>query len=210
MNNSFDLGETRRGILRSLLNGHLSALDLEEELGISESAIRRHLDVLEHKGFVEPYFEKAKRGRPKKRYKITSEGRRVFPQKTNLLFGSLVRNVKEKYGDEGLETLLEDVASDFAEKLISQGEEFEDSEEKLKKLVDSLDNFGFYPSFREDEDSYYIEYRNCVFGDAIESLGTRLCKMHRDIIRNVLEGSSVDQRKSFAGGDDYCLHRIKF
>ena len=209
MNNSVQLSETRKKILGKILLNDLSAIELEEELGINESAIRRHLDVLEHRGYVEPYFEKADRGRPKKRYKITSEGRRVFPQKTHVLFSSLISKVKENYGEEGLENLLEDVASDFAEQLFAEGEGSA-PKDNLKRLVESLDKFGFYPSFREDEDFYYIEYKNCVFGDAIEDLGTKLCKMHRDIIRNALSDCSVEQRKSIAEGDDFCLHRISF
>lgn len=209
MNNSIQLGDTREAILRNLLEGDLSAVELEEKVGINESAIRRHLDVLESRDFVKPYFEKAKRGRPKKRYKITKEGRKVFPQKTQVLFNFIIQKVKEIYGEEGLEDLLEGVSSDFADQL-SQGDMSANSEENLEKLVDSLDKFGFYPSLKKDGDSYYIEYKNCVFGGIIGELGPKLCKMHRDIIQNVLEDCSVEQRKSIAEGDNRCLQKISF
>lgn len=203
------LNDTRASILTQLLGGELSAIDLEDELGINESAIRRHLDTLEQMGYVEHYFKKAKKGRPKKLYRISSAGRNLFPKKTHVLFILLARRVKKEEGENTLENLLSKVAEDFAERL-SPEKPSKDRESLLRGFVNSLEKFGFYPSLNGGGDTYYIKYRNCVFGDVREELCDQLCKMHKQIVRNVLPRCELRLKKSIEKGDNQCVHEIKF
>ncbi len=202
------LNKTRASILTHLLSEDLTALDLEEELGINESAIRRHLDTLQRQGLVKHHFEKVSRGRPKKKYKITSAGKKIFPQKTHDLFISLAKIVKGKYGDEELEDLLSKVAIEFAERLSPDDKELP-VEERLEDFVGSLDEFGFYPQTWKENDVFYIEYRNCVFGDVVEEFSGELCEMHEEIVENVVPNCEVVRKSSVGMGDDICLHKIK-
>lgn len=203
------LKETRASILTYLLGEDLTAIGLEEKIGINESAIRRHLNTLEQDGYAEHYFEKASRGRPKKLYTITSAGRRLFPQKTHLLFILLTRIVKEKYGEENLKELLSVVADEFADRLTPE-EPIEDKEARLKEFVNSLDEFGFFPIFSKEDGVYYIKYRNCVFGEVIEELCESLCGMHRQIVRNVIPECEVEQVQGIGEGNNPCIHKITF
>ncbi|KXB06375.1 hypothetical protein AKJ53_00430, partial [candidate division MSBL1 archaeon SCGC-AAA382F02] len=201
------LESTRANILTRFLSEDLTAIDLEQELGISESAIRRHLDILEQKGYAKPRFEKASRGRPKKIYSITPAGRRVFPQKTHLLFTLLAREVKETHGDKDLKRLLSKVAADFAERLVPN-KSSESEKDLLEDLVDSLDKFGFYASLSEQDGFYEIRYRNCVFGNVLQEFGDQLCNIHKQIINNALTNANVDLEKSIARDDNLCIHRV--
>lgn len=201
------LKDTRAVILTHLLGEDLSAIDLEEKLGINESAVRRHLDILEQQGYIEHFFEKAKRGRPKKLYTITSAGRGLFPEKTHFLFTLLAQRIKEDQGDESLEKLLSGVAEDFAENLVSENSD-KTNEERLKELVDSLDEFGFYATASKKDEVYDIEYRNCVFGDVLQDFGTQLCEMHKQIINAAVSDADVTLEKSLAGGDNLCVHKV--
>lgn len=200
--------DTREAILTHLLSEDLTAIDLEERLGINESAIRRHLNTLEQQNYVEHYFEKAVRGRPKKQYSLTPAGRKIFPQKTYLLFILLAQQVEEEHGKKDLEKLLERVADKFADRL---GPENTDSpkEDRLKEFVESLDRFGFYPELTEERGCYFIKCRNCVFGDVIERLREQLCIMHKKIVKNVFPDCEVSLKKSRGQGDDTCVQQIK-
>lgn len=198
---------TRASILTYLLGEDLSAINLEDKLGINESAIRRHLDTLEQRGYVKHYFEKASKGRPKKFYSITSLGRKVFPQKTHLLFKLLARRVREKHGEKELKKLLSMIATDFADRLAPE-EPPETEEERIEKFVDSLERFGFYPTMSKREGAYYITYQNCVFEDVIDELCNPLCEMHRKIVEKIIPNSEVLQKKCIGEGDKRCVHRI--
>lgn len=52
---------TRTTILKHLLDKDLSAIDLSGKLGINESGIRRHLNILEERGYIRHYFKKSNR-----------------------------------------------------------------------------------------------------------------------------------------------------
>lgn len=203
------INETRASILVQLLSEDLSALDLEEELGVNESAVRRHLDILEREDYVGHHFEKASQGRPKKLYRLTQEGREIFPQKTPLLFSLLAKSIKEEYGEGDLQELLSSAADKLATRLASQITS-ESREERLEDLVESLDKFGFYPKFTEKEGDYFITYRNCVFGEVTGELREQLCEMHRQIVRDVISGCKIEQQKSRVRGDNLCVHRLRF
>jgi len=203
------MNDTRETILVKLLSEDLTAIDLENELNINESAIRRHLNNLERQGYVEHYFEKAERGRPKKLYTLTREGRGLFPQKTNLLFILLAEGVRNVYGEEDLDRLLSQVADRFADRLTSPASDGS-RVDQLKDFVDSLDKFGFYPSLEEKEEFYVIKYRNCVFGEVIEELCEQLCNMHKQIVNNVIPNCEVYLMGTRGLGDKICAHKIVF
>ncbi len=208
-NSEMPLHKTRASILTLLLTEDLTALDLEKELGINESAIRRHLDTLQQQGLVDHYFEKASRGRPKKMYTMTTAGAKVFPQKTHDLFVLLAREIREKHGEDELENILSEVAVEFAQKLSPNGGEMS-GEERLKDFIESLDEYGFYPQISEENGYYYLEYRNCVFGDVVEEFSGELCEMHKEIVKNVLPDCEITRESSVGKGDDICMHRIEF
>ena len=198
---------TRADILALLLDEDYTALDLEDELGINESAIRRHLDNLEQNGYVDHRFEKADKGRPKKIFTITSEGRKLFPQKTHILLSILAEKISDKYGKEELSNLLSEVAKEFS-KLIGFEEKEEISKDELETLVKSLDDFGFYASLEEKNGEYRINYRNCIFEEVIEKFGYRLCDMHRRIISEIVPNAEVVVEESIGQGDKKCTHLI--
>ncbi len=202
------LHKTRAVILTHLLSEDLTALDLENKIGINESAIRRHLDTLQKQGLVENYFEKASRGRPKKKYTITSDGEKVFPQKTHRLFVLLAEVIRKKYGKDEIEKILSEVADKFAQELSPDGEDMT-TEEKLEELINSLDEFGFYPQTWEENGSHYIKYRNCVFADVVDNFSGELCDMHKEVLSNVMSNCKVIRESSVGKGDEICLHRIE-
>ncbi|KXB05545.1 hypothetical protein AKJ50_00630 [candidate division MSBL1 archaeon SCGC-AAA382A13] len=203
------INETRATILTHLLSRDMTAIDLEEKLEINESAIRRHLNTLEQRGFVEHYFEKASRGRPKKLYGITQRGQKIFPQKTHLLFVLLAKSVEEEYGQDNLESLLSHVAEKLTEKLTLQKSD-KSKEAQIEKFVEFMDKFGFYPDLYKENGTYFIKYRNCVFGEVVEELCGKLCEMHKEIVLNIIPDCKVSLKQCIGQGKHTCVHQIIF
>lgn len=201
------LSETRSRILTYLLGQKHTAMDLEDELNINESAIRRHLSMLEKDSYIKHNFETASRGRPKKVYSITEKGRTLFPQKTHLLFTLLVQAVENEDGGKKLESLLSEVASALAD-LLLPGNSENNIKSRMKKLVGSFDDFGFFASLETSDDYYDVKYQNCVFGNVDDEFRDYLCDMHKQIIKNAFPPCEVDIEKSIARGDNVCVHRI--
>lgn len=199
------LSNTKSSILNNLLERDMTAIELEEKLGINESAIRRHLDGLEQKNYVEHYFKKADRGRPKKFYRIDEKGRSLFPNKNDVLLSYLLETIKEEFGEENLEKILSKTAEKLADRLSSEEGEFES---RLREFVGSLNRFGFYASLSKTDGEYVIEYRNCVFRHIGEEDDDHLCTMHREIVEKALPETNVEAEKGEEVNSS-CLHRIE-
>lgn len=198
---------TRTKILKHLLGKDLSAIDLSEKLEINESAVRRHLSILEEKDLVRHYFRKMGRGRPKKLFSLTSSGRELFPKKTGLFLQILIQKVREKFGKEAIETLLTEMAEELKEYFLSK--EGGNLREQLEELLKALDDFGFFPSLHEEENSFIIEYRNCVFDKAAQELGQLLCKLHTELLRSSLDKFDIKKETSLLDEGTVCRHRIR-
>lgn len=200
---------TRTRILKLLLGRDTTVIQLKDILDINESAIRKHLEILERMGLVEHEFKKVKRGRPKKIFSITEEGRDIFPKRTDVLLFAFIKAVRENYGEDALDKILDNVFDELKEQFAEVKEE-KDFEGAMKELTDLLEDFGFYVDVKKKDDHYAITYRNCVFKDAAKELGNRFCKMHRKLIENALgEDVTITQKKSFIKGDRVCSQRIE-
>ncbi len=201
------LENTRTEILNRLLSEDLTALDLADLLDINESAVRRHLNKLENREFIESYFEKADQGRPKKYFSITEKGEELFPKETELVLNTLIKNMKENLGEEKLDEFSDLIVEDLKEYFPELDEE-EDIENKVRKITASSDELGFYSSYKKEGDHYSIRYENCVFGDLPEEQASWLCEIHMKIIKDLLGEIDVEQEKSMLQGDKICLQKI--
>lgn len=201
------LGETRRHLMVNLLGKDANAIELARKLGINESAVRRHLEALEREGLVSSKFERRKRGRPKKMFSLTADGRGMFPRKSGKLLSLLFQTITRRYGEEEVSSLMSVVAKDFAEKLITK-EIRGDLENRLKQLVQLLDDYGFFTTLSKRGDKYVIEYRNCVFEDVIPQFGKYVCKIDEEVTRVVAGEVGIEWKERIAEGDKRCLQII--
>jgi predicted ArsR family transcriptional regulator len=198
---------TRKSIVVNLLGNDTTAVELATILKINESAIRRHLDSLEKEGFVTSRFEISSRGRPKKMYSLTSQGRSLFPRKTKELITFLIQRVTQRYGEKEVESLMLSVAKDFSKQLVIKkvgGTLFS----RLNQLVQFLDDYGFFTSLSKHNDKFVIEYRNCVFEDVISQFGRYVCKIDEEITRKVAGNVNIEWKECIAKGDRRCLQVI--
>jgi len=198
---------TRKSIVANLLGNDTTAVELATILKINESAIRRHLDSLEKEGFITSRFEISGRGRPKKVYSLTSQGRSLFPRKTRELLSFLIQRVTQRYGEKEVESLMLSVAKDFAKQLVTkkvEGTLFS----RLNQLVQFLDDYGFFTSLSKQKGKFVIEYRNCVFEDVISQFGKYICKIDEEITREIAGNVNIEWKECIAKGDRKCLQVI--
>ena len=200
---------TRTEILKHLLGNSMTALQLKEILGINESAVRRHLQKLENRNLLEHQFEKASKGRPKKYYKLTEEGRELFPKETDLLMNILIKQLEKQLSESEMESLMEKVGDDIKDYLEPDKKE-EDTEKNLKELIDNFNRLGFFCSYKKHDDEYTIEYRNCIFSDVSRRFAKYICGIHKETMEDVLgEDIDFEQTSSILGGDEVCHQVIK-
>jgi len=198
---------TRKSIVANMLGKDATTIELATILKINESAIRRHFDTLEKEGFVISKFEISGRGRPKKVYTLTLQGRNLFPRKTQELLYFLLQSATKRYGEKEMMSLMLSVAKDFARQIIPkkvEGSLFS----RLSQLVQFLDDYGFFTSLSKQGDNFVIEYRNCVFEDVIGQFGKYVCKIDEEIAREIAGNVNIEWKECIAKGDKRCLQVI--
>lgn len=198
---------TRTQIMEYLLNTESTAIDMARYFGMNESAVRRHLDVLENMGLVEHQFKKASMGRPKKIYQLTSRGSDVFPNKSGFMVSFLSRELNKRLGPEEMEEVVESLAQAIKERILDVPVK-DDIDDLLKNMVDVFNDLGLYCSLEKADGSYYITYRNCAFREVSPEFSVWMCNAHRKVFRDVLGDISVEQVRSILNGDTYCKQRI--
>ena len=99
-------GHTRRAIVQLLAEGPITAGQIGERLGISAAGVRRHLDALIDAGHAESSAAAAwqhnGRGRPAKRYRITTSGRAKLGHAYDDLAVAAMRQLREIGGDDAI------------------------------------------------------------------------------------------------------------
>jgi len=199
---------TRTEILTHLLGEDLTALDLKEKVDINENAVRKHLRRLETFGFVQHYFEKASRGRPKKYFTLTERGKELFPRKHLFLLNELLRQIDEVHGKREIERLFENISKRFRKSLdLNDNLDFEERIEELTKRLNELD---FFCEHSKKEGLHELEYKNCIFSGITEEYTESICKMHEEVIRSSFEEKIYLERDgSILNGNETCKHLIK-
>jgi predicted ArsR family transcriptional regulator len=97
---------TKHAILQMLLREELRPSDLATRLGVTPTAVRQHLATLSALGLVERRRVPAGASRPPEVYRLSAEGRRIFPKRYDLLVAGLLEVLLERTGpDRTLETV---------------------------------------------------------------------------------------------------------
>ena len=94
---------TRQRVARSILHhGPSTAAELAGRLGLTQAAVRRHLDALAAEGLVEPREKRVHgsrgRGRPAKAFALTDAGRGAFDQAYDELAVEALRWIERAAG----------------------------------------------------------------------------------------------------------------
>jgi predicted ArsR family transcriptional regulator len=99
---------TKYAILQLLLRQELRPAELARRLDITPTAVRQHLATLAALGLVERRRVPAGPSRPPEVYRLSTEGRRTFPKRYDLLVTGLLEVMLERSGsDHTLEAVAE-------------------------------------------------------------------------------------------------------
>ncbi len=96
------LATTRGRIVGLLRVGSRTVNELAEALELTDNAVRAHLAGLERDGLVEQEGVRRGIGKPAHVFRLTSEAESLFSTAYAFLAGELVRDLRERLGEEGL------------------------------------------------------------------------------------------------------------
>ncbi|MEY4348555.1 MAG: hypothetical protein RIS43_974 [Actinomycetota bacterium] len=195
-----------------LQGGPATAVSLASTLGMTPTAIRKHLDQLEEAGYVSSH-ERAPfgptengprgRGRPARVFAITTAGREFFEQTYDSIAVNSVRFINEKLGTEGVR----EFANNFVAESLS---DLADRKGSLtpQQLAQELADLGFSASLRPAPvgEAVQLCQHNCPISH-VASEFPEFCEAETEAIGEML-GVHVTRISTIASGSAICTTHI--
>ncbi|MEI7024890.1 helix-turn-helix transcriptional regulator [Paenibacillus sp. y28] len=200
---------TRQTILTLLKSsGSLSVHDLAQRIGITEIAVRRHLQTLEDQELVGTEQVRQAMGRPLKRYKLTPGADDLFPKNYHKLTLDLLGELEQEEGEALVERLFDRRKS----KLIQSYEPAMNGKsltEKVAVLTDIQNQAGYMASWRGHPggEGFELIEHNCPISQ-VASRYQHACACELDMFRTLL-GVDVERSECLAKGGSKCVYFIK-
>lgn len=206
---------TREHVLR-LVRGHreLTIAQIAEALGVSQPAVRRHLDGLRADGFVDVRLERHGVGRPSLVFFPTERGEegagRQYLQLLTRLFRRLDNmdeaTVGGKSGREVLEGALAEVAYEVAaaHEAEAAGRTLA---ERVERASEALKTEGIVDGWRQDGEGFRILNGECPY-IRIAEMTDAPCRSDRQSIELLVQ-ANVEQIRRIADGQPVCEYIVK-
>ncbi len=199
---------TRQIIIELLKErGQATVEELTEAVGLTQMAVRHHLNVLYGENLVVTSSVRRKKqpGRPQQLYSLTETASKLFPEDYYHLAGYLLDEVENTLGTDGLDKLLSRIADKVAAEapLLRPGQS---PEERLDQLVQFLRDNSFTAHWGKEGDEYVIRVLTCPYRQVVLK-HNQVCRLDMQIIKEMLNADPV-RASCIADGDEYCTYRV--
>ena len=204
-------GRTRHEVARLLLErGPIAAVAVAEGLGISPTAVRRHLDALVGDGEAEtrdaPRRGPRGRGRPAKAFLLTEAGRARFGHAYDDLAVSAIRFLAEHAGPEAVRAFAERrvaaLVGPHRDSVLRQP----DPEARAKALATVLSKEGYAASTRQIGAGEQLCQHHCPVAHVAAEF-PQLCEAETEAFAELL-GTHVQRLATIARGDSVCTTHV--
>ncbi|HEV7656498.1 MAG TPA: metalloregulator ArsR/SmtB family transcription factor [Mycobacteriales bacterium] len=201
---------TRDEVARLLLEqGPATAAALGERLGISPTAVRRHLDALAADGLATDREQRPLggaqrgRGRPAREFLLTETGRASFPHAYDDLAAAAIRFLAETGGDEAV--------AEFAARRVEiveqrHGSEVRAAPERIEALAEALTSEGYAASAHRVGSGGQLCQHHCPVAHVAAEF-PQLCEAETKAFERLL-GTHVQRLATIARGDAVCTTYI--
>ncbi|MEU9994970.1 metalloregulator ArsR/SmtB family transcription factor [Streptomyces sp. NPDC048370] len=198
---------TRNRVARSILDhGPSTVADLATRLGLTQAAVRRHLDSLVADNVVEAREKRVygarTRGRPAKVFALTDCGRDAFDQSYDSLAVDALRWIEQNAGGEAA------VAAFARDRLEHQAEAYRAAVEsaepaqRTEALAKALSKDGYAATARNAPVGEQLCQHHCPVAHVAEQY-PQLCEAETEIFSRLL-GTHVQRLATIAHGDGVC------
>ncbi|MBV9271408.1 MAG: hypothetical protein JO165_09950 [Candidatus Eremiobacteraeota bacterium] len=173
---------------------------------MSPNAIRQQLVLLERDGLV---LEKSVRRGPTKptyEFSLTPEAEKLFPQQYDKMLSAVLREVREQYGDMGVNAVFNGIARrsvDRVKERLTSGE----PEEKISQLTDFLRRNGVAAEYSLIEGGFALREHNCPYSKVVKE-HPEVCAVIHHVLDETIGGEHV-QTESLATGGSECRFEIR-
>jgi predicted ArsR family transcriptional regulator len=172
-------------------HGSATVAELADELGMAQVSVRHHLDILVGEEMVELNGLRRRdgAGRPSQMYALTQNAYKLFPQRHDVLVGSLLTELKAALPDTVIRSVLQRVAEHTAEEAPQPGAD-QSFEERLDQIADFLTSRGYnarWMASANQEGCYELHACNCPYA-GVSDHHPEICTMDQAMLQHLVPG----------------------
>ena len=198
---------TRGKIVTALRRRHVaSAVDLAEEFGLSANAVRQQLEQLARDGYVVERSVRRGPTKPTHEYSLTQSAETLFPQRYDKMLNAVLREVKESFGNDGLDVVLAKLGKRASEKYRAKLSS-EDVKGRVYELAALLRENGVVADVVEtDGGALELREHNCPYANVVDEHPECCTVIHSMLDETV--SPDVVQTESLATGGAECRFEV--
>jgi predicted ArsR family transcriptional regulator len=197
---------TRDRVARTILeNGPTTAAVLAGGLGLTQAAVRRHLDALLADGLIEERVPRASvtrgRGRPARLFAVTDTGRDTFDQAYDDLAASALDFVAEQGGREAVAAFARQRVAELEARYRPVVERAPEAS-RTQALAQALSGDGYAATTQTAGTGEQLCQHHCPVAHVAEKF-PELCEAETEVFARLL-GTHVQRLATIAHGDGVC------
>jgi predicted ArsR family transcriptional regulator len=192
---------TRRVILNLLKMRDSSVSELSSELGLSSTATRQHLFILERDGLIKGSSVKGDFGRPKFVYSLTEKAEELFPKLYPELCKWIISDLLEREGADSVRALMGRLGAkqaSFYKRRVKGARDVE-------SVAYILNELGAFAAVEPAGGKTLLKVCNCPLHEIIREFGDIICEFGVQFIGTLLK-VPVKLTSCMARGDRDCFY----
>lgn len=205
-----ELSDTKRRIVERLKRVEsATAADLAAEFGLTDTALRQHLDALEESGMVSRSMtEPTGRGRPPVHWQLAPAAADAFPDRHGELTVDLIASVRSSLGGRALDRVIAARCDRQAAAYSRSLADLSDVGDRVRRLAELRSDEGYLAEVHSDGDAFILVEHHCPIREAASACGA-LCSAELDAFRRAL-GPNVEitRTQHVLAGDRRCAYRV--
>ncbi|EAR10460.1 helix-turn-helix transcriptional regulator [Reinekea blandensis] len=201
----------RQTILNSLkTGGQLTAADAARATGLTSMGARGHLERLEQQGLVTYHETVQGRGRPRRYWTLTSAGHQLFPQQYDHLSIELIDNVRELFGQDGLNQVISTRQDKALQKYRRHLDPLSRTEDKLRELARLRTQEGYMAEvIATDSQTWELIEHHCPICAAAKNC-QGFCTAELEVFKASLgDELEVTRREHLLADGERCRYQIR-
>ncbi|RKP55088.1 transcriptional regulator [Cohnella endophytica] len=201
---------TRRQLLQLLkTQGNNCISDLSKALGITEMAVRRHIQSLERDNLVQSVLVRQAMGRPMYRYSLTVQADDLFPKNYPQLMLDLLGELEEQDGGEQLIDRMFQGRRDKLESRLRDRMQDRPLAERVSELSAIQNAGGYMTEWEKDEEegAFLLYEYNCPIAQ-VANRYRQACHCEKQLFERLLD-ADVKRTECLADGGSRCTYSIR-
>ncbi|MCF8474201.1 MAG: transcriptional regulator [Emcibacter sp.] len=203
--------KTYASILRLLKkDGPQDAIQLAQQLNVTDMAVRQHLYALEKSGDICNSTTPRPKGRPAKLWQLTDKAYTHFPNTHAEFSTGLISSIVDVFGHEGMEKLLDSRLN----KQVAEYSQYINPEMSLKDKLESLSTIrtreGYMANIvmgNSENDFLFVE-NNCPVCEAAKAC-SGICARELDLLQEILgQEVKIFRSEMITQGARRCAYQI--